>query len=223
MGLFDFRRRSIHREQDQVWLTDAAREAGLLLAARSATTGTVVLFHFPSSLRRFRERLDAEQIAHRVLPEPLRPSQLATTAPPPLRVGVFDSYSPSAPDVWTGSPPPAAILNVVVAEHHLVPEPDDAILSFLAALPFPSTVGFHASLEDPGIAMFAGQLGPVLRRLGVENQTTAVHSSLLSKSIRRAQHSIRLTARSDVRADSAAEWLRLNCPEANTQGVDRNR
>jgi preprotein translocase subunit SecA len=60
--------------------------------------------------------------------------------------------------------------------------------------------------------LFAGDwVAGVLRRLGLE-EDQSISSRMVSRRVEAAQGRVAKLAATDQRADSADEWLRLNCP-----------
>jgi hypothetical protein len=97
---------------------------------------------------------------------------------------------------------------VVVAERHPLREHDDRVAEWADAAA--GRVVFHLSLEDPVLALFAGdRLRGVLERLGLTPETP-IQSRLVSRAIEQAQAKIRGRATGDVPAASAAGWLQAN-------------
>ena len=84
----------------------------------------------------------------------------------------------------------------------------------LDGLPYPCVLRHHLSLEDALLRMFGGDsVIATLRRLGMREEE-AVNSKMVSRRLRGAQNRIAKAATSDLPADSAEQWLRLNAPLA---------
>jgi preprotein translocase subunit SecA len=91
---------------------------------------------------------------------------------------------------------------VVVAERHPLREHDERVAQWadIAA----GRIVFHLSLEDPIVALFAGEsLRGVLERLGLTPESP-IESRFVSRAIERAQAQIRSRATGDVAAAAPA-------------------
>lgn len=99
-------------------------------------------------------------------------------------------------------------LTVVVAERHPLREHDDRVVQWADAAA--GRIVFHLSLEDPVVALFAGEsLRGLLERLGL-TPDAPIESRFVSRAIERGQAQIRRRATGDVPAASAAGWLQAN-------------
>jgi preprotein translocase subunit SecA len=218
MGLFGWFRRkpSVVLLNDKIWLTTAAKLDGIREAIRERVgqDGVVVVAaHFPAALREARKHLEASGLnvqtaegsdASKQLFEAARRGEAVVSALVETLAGIATPASPAA------EPFP---ITIIVAERHLLRTKDDAFLPFAERLTPPGRIGFHLSLEDPVLRLFAGDwVGDVLRRLGMQ-ESDAVESRMIARRIRAAQHKIAKLAILDRPADSAEEWVRLNCPE----------
>lgn len=99
-------------------------------------------------------------------------------------------------------------LLVVVAERHPLREHDERVAEWADAAA--GRVAFHLSLEDPLVALFAGErLRGVLERLGL-TPDMPIRSRLVSRAIEQAQDRIRKHATGDLPSASSAGWLQAN-------------
>jgi hypothetical protein len=219
MGLFGWFRRkpSVVLLNDKIWLTTAAKLDGVREAVRERVgqdAVVVVAAHFPASLREARKHLEASDLNVSLAEGRDAGKQLFDMA----RRG--DSTILAAlVETLVGLTPPEAVggepfpVTFVVAERHLLRTKDDTFLPFAERLIPPGRIGFHLSLEDPVLRLFAGDwVGDVLRRLGMQ-ESDAVESRMIARRIRAAQNKFAKLAVLDRPADSAEEWVRLNCPE----------
>jgi preprotein translocase subunit SecA len=68
-------------------------------------------------------------------------------------------------------------------------------------------------LEDPVLEIFGGEwVQNVLRKLGM-SEDEAIEAQMVSRRIRQAQQKIEGRAFGSSDAESAAAWLKKNCPE----------
>jgi len=219
MGLFGWFRRkpSVVLLNDKIWLTTAAKLNGVREAIRERVgqdAVVVVAAHFPASLREVRKHLETTGLSVSLAEGRDAGKQLFEL----VRRG--DSRIVAAlVETLAGLTPPEAVggepfrVRFVVGERHLLRTKDDAFLPFAERLTPPGRIGFHLSLEDPVLRLFAGDwVGDVLRRLGMQ-ESDAVESRMIARRIRAAQNKIAKLAVLDRPADSAEEWVRLNCPE----------
>ena len=71
----------------------------------------------------------------------------------------------------------------------------------------------HVSLEDPLMKLFAGEwVQNLLQQMGME-EDEAIESRMVGRRIQQAAEKVERQAVSDLRANSAEEWLQLNCPQ----------
>ncbi|HKB36444.1 MAG TPA: hypothetical protein VKD72_08325 [Gemmataceae bacterium] len=219
MGLFGWFRRkpSVVLLNDKIWLTTAAKLNGVREAIRERVgqdAVVVVAAHFPASLREVRKHLETTGLSVSLAEGRDAGKQLFELA----RRGDTTIVA-ALVETLAGLTPPEAVggepfrVRFVVGERHLLRTKDDAFLPFAERLTPPGRIGFHLSLEDPVLRLFAGDwVGDVLRRLGMQ-ESDAVESRMIARRIRAAQNKIAKLAVLDRPADSAEEWVRLNCPE----------
>ena len=214
MGLFGwlFGKRERVASRDVICLSDAARMNGVTKAIDShlaAGRPVLVLAHFPTTLAAFGEHLMRPDRPYAAIPSALTPRaalELATAGPQVL-FGLVQNLRPDEfPPDETAPPCPLA---VIVLERHFLRTHDERVAKFTAGLGG-TTPDFHVSLDDPLMAMFAGEwVANTLRRLGMEENQT-VESEMVSRRIRAAQAKIATSNPTDHEADSPAEWLERN-------------
>jgi len=225
MGFADFFRRLFSsgpppiRRNDQIWLTPAAKLRGIVrdvqLALKENTTPLVVA-HFPNMLQGMRTLLEGTQQPFEVLAKPDHPGDwtrrlLATKAD---RVLLAESKDVSAVEEPTEPVrDETAAVSIIVIESHPLPAHDEAIERFAAQLPCRCRLQVHLSLEDAVMRAFAGDwVADMLRRLGMKDDE-AIESAMVMRRVRQAQRKIEGCQIGDAPAESADEWLRLNCPQ----------
>ncbi|MBA4190776.1 MAG: hypothetical protein C0467_22550 [Planctomycetaceae bacterium] len=215
MGLFSWLfgkpKRVISR--DVIWLTNAARVRGATKSVNAPLTSNrsvLVLAHFPAALAAFGEHIILKSCPHATIPSTLTPAAALELAmgPPRVLLGLVRNLEPvefPPPDTAPESP-----LSVVVLERHLLRKHDDHVTHFAEGLGSKAAVEFHVSLDDPLMAMFAGEwVANALRQLGMK-EGEAIDSKLVPRRIEQAQAKIAKTIQTDEDADSAAEWLERN-------------
>jgi hypothetical protein len=199
MGFFDWFRRKTRTTvlPDTIWLTDQARLDGVRRAAleRLGQDALVlVVAHFSSTLAELRQAFEAAGQADSRL----------VLLPAEALAGL--------PSVGT-DPGRSLPISLIVAERHPLRSKDQALAEFAESLPPPCRLGFHVSLQDPMMRLFAGVwVGDMLRRMGMK-EDQAIESRMVSRRVARAQRKIAAKASDDRPAAAAAEWLRLNCPD----------
>ena len=108
-----------------------------------------------------------------------------------------------------------ATIDLIVAERHPLLTVDEELMQFAEELPCRCRVTHHLSLDDPLIDMFAGEwVKGMLKKLGMK-EDEAIESNMVSRSIKDAQKKIASQAVGNSQADSAAEWLEKNVPNAS--------
>ncbi len=202
MGLFDAlfgrkKRTNVEVVPDHIWMTTDAKFAGLAREAeersRSATVAILLVAHFPEVLARLEEL--ASQQAWSVPCKAVLARNLNTDLATSLSLDE------------------SAMIDVIVGERHPLPSVDDRLEEFADELPCRCRFSHHLSLEDAVMEVFAGDwVKGVLTKLGMK-EDEAIESQLVSRRIRQAQQKIEGRAFGTVDAESAAEWLKKNCPE----------
>ncbi|MBI1917591.1 MAG: hypothetical protein HYS12_23095 [Planctomycetes bacterium] len=215
MGLFDwFRRKRSVVLSDTIWLTKAAKLDGLREAIRDRIEqeAVVVAAHFPASLREVRTHLETAGVSVQLVEGRDAGRQLLEWGRPGAVVAalVETLAGISPPNAAATEPLPVTIF---VAERHLLRAKDDALPPFAEHLTPPGRIGFHLSLEDPLLRPFTGtRLADTLRGLGMQ-ENDAIESRMVARRIGAIQKKIARMGVLDRPADSAEEWMRLNCPE----------
>ena len=202
MGLFDAlfgrkKRTNVEVVPDHIWMTTDAKFAGVAREAeersRSATVAILLVAHFPEVLARLEEL--ASQQAWSVPCKAVLARNLNTDLATSLSLDE------------------SAMIDVIVGERHPLPSVDDRLEEFADELPCRCRFSHHLSLEDAVMEVFAGDwVKGVLTKLGMK-EDEAIESQLVSRRIRQAQQKIEGRAFGTVDAESAAEWLKKNCPE----------
>lgn len=202
MAFFDFlfgskKQSNVEVIPDHIWMTTDAKFTGLTKDAqdrsRSGAVEVLLVAHFPDVLARL-EQIASQKIwtvPCRAIPASHLNQELAVS----LRLGE------------------SAIIDIVIGERHPLPSADDQLREFAGGLPCRCRISQHLSLEDPVIKAFAGDwVKDMLKKLGMRDDE-AIESQMVSRRIRRAQQKIKGRSFGSLHADSAAEWLELNCPE----------
>ena len=113
----------------------------------------------------------------------------------------------------TASPDDSQTIVIIVAERHPIQAHNAAITEFAQTLPSRCQLVHHVSLEDPLLKMFAREwVQGILQRLGMK-EDEAIESQMVARRIQQAAQKIERQAVSDLRANSAEEWMQLNCPK----------
>jgi len=212
MGLFDwlFGKKSGVPQDDTIWLTRRAKLEGIreaVLGHLAPDAWVLLTAHFPATLAEVRQHLDAAGDRYTVWEGRAGPRPRGGE----VVVGLAGALAASSPDGPDADIPLST--SVIVAERHPLRANDDALVAFAAGLPPPRRVTFHLSLEDPLLRVFSGEwVGDVLRRLGMQ-EDEAIRSPMVARRIVAAQKKIAKIAFPDRPADSAEDWVRLNCPE----------
>jgi hypothetical protein len=108
----------------------------------------------------------------------------------------------------------ATTINLIVAERHPMVADDDKAIEFAKQLPCKCRVAYHVSLEDPVLKQFSGEwVTGVLKKLGMA-EDESLESNLVTRKIRAAQQKFAGSTSAIQPANSAAEWMRLNMPQA---------
>jgi hypothetical protein len=160
MGIFDWfesERSNVEVVSDRIWLTKAAKFAGISgevsdsLAGSDAPDAIFLVAHFQDCLNELgplaeRAGFDANQVMA------TKTDALAGRHAP---VGLHESQT----------------ILIVPAERHPLRSHDDAIADFARSLPCRCRLVFHISLEDPVMQLFAGEwVQNLLKQLGMSDE-----------------------------------------------------
>jgi preprotein translocase subunit SecA len=168
---------------DCVWRSDAARLRGVVREAGGfADDGASVLV--VALTAGALDRL-AAALADRA---PLRATSAIERASLRERLGRAGTVSVALPAALAPEAKPAGDVRVeiLVAGRHDARAADDAIVRFAESIEAGGFATFHLSLDDPLLAAHAGNLGPMLDRLGMTDDEPISHS-FVSRAIERAQ------------------------------------
>lgn len=199
-----------------VWMTRAAKLAGIVAdvrARRACEQAIVLVTHFADTLSELTEHLDREQIEWE--PWAASPPEADVCAGPPGRAAVHvlpsDLMAADAPAA--GATVRAGTASIIVAEMHCSEDRCARVARLAAALPFKTDLRQHLDLSEPFVrAFFDGAAQGVLSALGMKEHDSISHT-MLDRAIERARQKVLRAALSDHPAETAEEWLRLNCPD----------
>jgi preprotein translocase subunit SecA len=180
-GLFGKRKPA--RSADCVWRSDAARLRGVCREAGGfADDGSSVLV--VALTAGMLDRL-AEALADRA---PLRATGIFERERLRERLGQAGTVSvaPASALVPEARPSGDAQVEILVVGRHDARAADDAIVRFAESIEAGGFVTFHLSLDDPLLAAHAGNLGPMLDKLGMTDDEPISHS-FVSRAIEKAQ------------------------------------
>lgn len=224
MGLADFFRSLFSskppaiRREDQIWLTQGAKLRGIVRDVRTAlkeNTTPLVVAHFPNMHQGMRTLLEGTRQPFEVLTESDHPGDWThRLLDAPDRVFLAESkHIPVAEEATEPVRDETKAVSIIAIESHPVPARDKAIERFAAQLPCRCKLQIHLSLEDAVMRAFAGDwVANMLRGLGMKDDE-AIESAMVMRRVRQAQRKIEGCQIGDQPADSAEEWLRLNCPQ----------
>jgi hypothetical protein len=211
MGFLDFfgggRERSRARlEPDAVWLTARAKLAGLRRRVEelSSTRCVLVLAQFRSTLEAIQQSSAPSSGWRRLDQQADVSSVLVQRAP-----GAALASAWSLPPEGLGATAGDGELEVLVAERHPLRSHDDRVAAAIGRLAGRPRLTFHLSLEDGPFLVVRQRIGPLLERLGMD-ENEVLQQPMISKAIARAQAQMATKATGDLPADTAEEWLRLN-------------
>lgn len=214
-----FRRQpSVQLESGKVWVSDTARDAGILSALREQTHPArlvILIAHFPVTLRSIENLLQTAgqpyqtfetgpEVAHRLQEKPAAPLiGLARSLLAPLEFPL--SNPPLAPVYW------------IVAEHHPLPQPDDAVVAFARSLQISGRLTFHESLESALLQRYSGgQVASLVRTMNIP-EDQPLSTRLLDRTLRAAQEKLAKRVREyNPNTDSAEAWFQQTLGHENT-------
>jgi hypothetical protein len=202
MGMLDWFRKpksNVEVLDDVIWLTKQAKFAGIATAVARCLDGpepsgaVYLVAHFPNCRDELAAIAAKESFDQRI-----------------VVITLADDLAGSRPSVVSGDSP---AVTIIVAERHPLEAHDAAVVEFAEGLPRRCRLVHHVSLEDPLMKVFASPwVQNMLEQLGMD-ENEAIESRMVSRRIQEAARKVERQAVSDLRANSAEEWLQLNCPE----------
>jgi preprotein translocase subunit SecA len=211
------RGQAVRVAEDVIWMNQGAKARGLVRDVEGQNGRgrfVIVVAHFPATLARVKETLQAQGLPYRESGERLPAADVLPQAeqggsPRPL-LALTEALIPEQHPDPVGAD--AAAIHVVVAERHFLSADDDRTVAFARGLARRCRITFHLCLDDPLMRAFAGEwVGGVLSRLGM-TEDQPIRSALVARRVRGAQGRFAGRGVEDREADSAEEWLRLNAP-----------
>jgi hypothetical protein len=183
---------------DRVWMSEQAKYAGIAREVSQALdsgdppSAIVLVAHFTDVLAELEATVDRAGLDRRV-----------------VRCALAKTWG----EHLGGSLGEVAHSLIIVGERHPLRSHDEAVVETAAGASGRSRVVFHLSLEDPLMQRFSkAWVGDTLKRLGM-GEDKSIKSKLVSRRLRMAQKKIEADSTSDLPAESAEEWLRINRPE----------
>ena len=216
MGILSwlFGKPSLVQVEDKIWLTRAAKSAGVAADLQHAVPDQrllILLAHFPDTLAALKDDLPGLPIPLQFLGERITAKHvlaLAAQSSNAIHVGLQRHLIVDESGALPSEEP--GLIRIVVAERHPIRPPDDAIEAFARSLGRRCRLHFHLSLDEPLMRMFAGDwVAGMLRRLGMK-ETDVVESRMVQRRIAAAQKKIGKRVPEPKQADSAEEWMRVN-------------
>lgn len=200
---------------DKVWWNAQRKLKGIcaeVAALRADGLNVLLLAHFEGTLSVFEMELRARTIAY---------ERFSTVDLSWLCSGVIEGTG----KLWLGlaralQTSAAALghsaasvrLEIIVAEHHPLHSRDVRLVQAAAAIPCPTQLGFHVSLDEPLMVHFrVDSIRQLLKQLGGE-EDTHLSNPLITTAIRRAQEKIESRVPKDLPAHSCADWFKYNLP-----------
>jgi len=211
------KRKTVKREPAQIWKTRSQEFEGLFAfcATLDPTTQRVLIItQFADTLRALHDVFLARGVAVRTYPTAFEGDRLRDPVEYQLTGGILLAPAHVLPDTLIApaiQPSPCGFqINVLVAEHHPLPNFDDGIMEFAASLPCPCRVVFHDALDGALLRHYGGeQIAQLMATLKMPD-TESVSNSLVDKSIRKAQEKIARRVTNPMTADSAEQWFQLH-------------
>ena len=215
MGLFDSLfgpKRFLKRLPDRVWYSraDMQREFPTVFAAPAGKRAlTIVVTHFQSIIEELRtvlrERVNVQEVvelsdwAAAIKPTPECPDPIVLVRGDMLqRVGA--SMLPEGLDY----------VRIIVYTRHFLAEYDTEIETFGEGFGAPGEIGFHVSLDDELLRPFVTESLRNLLKSASPDGGPWLESSMISRSLQKAQQKLGKDVVSQRSADSPQQWLEKN-------------
>jgi hypothetical protein len=219
MGLFGWfagAPKSVHVDEDAVWMTPEAKLRGLcdnLEGQLPHSSLLLVVAHFPATLTQITGQVENYRFKPVVHDKALNASDIrryadqSGAAPVVLVLAEKLTPEPASVSAQDDSQKPVTI---VVGERHFLRGNDERILEFAQGLGRSCRLRFHLSLHDPLMqAIGATWVADMVASLGAK-ETDAIESRMITKRIQGAQIQFSKRALDDRKADSAEQWVELN-------------
>jgi hypothetical protein len=210
------KRQTVKHEPAKIWKTRSLEFEGLLTFIDSldpATTRVLVITHFADTFRALNDLFLSRGATFNTYPtafEGERLHDLSEYQPGCILLAPAQVLPENLLVTQTQTATCGFEINLLVAEHHPLPDFDDRILEFAASLPCPSRVCFHDALDGALLHHYGGdQIVHLMATLKMPDGE-CVSNALIDKSIRRAQEKIARRVSSPMTADSAEQWFQLH-------------
>jgi len=192
-------------EADLIWLTKTAKLAGLAVEVKAGGP-SLVLAHFPSTLREVQEAFSAIGLEGQRIEGPIKPAEFLQSARRSTNFALVRQLQIDEPKEAAEDD----ALRMFVVERHFLRAQDDRVLQFAESLGRPAGVMFFLAMDEPLMRKFAGDwVSNVLRNLG-QKETEALKSAMVERRVKAAQAKFAGQARADEAAESPEEWLDRN-------------
>jgi hypothetical protein len=203
MGIFDWQSKpksNVDELNDMIWLTKQAKYTGISAATAQCLEqpdrpfAVLLVAMFQDCLAELQTVVEKNRFDQK---------KVVTTLAEQL----------SGRAMSTASSDDSQSIMIIVAERHPLQAHNAAIAEFAQTLPCRCQLVHHISLEDPLMQMFASEwVQGILQRLGMQ-EDEAIESQMVARRIQQAAQKIERQSVSDLRANSAEEWMQLNCPK----------
>lgn len=206
MGFWDWLRPKPKNvvETDLIWLTKTAKLAGLAVEVKAGGP-SLVLAHFPSSLREIEEAFAAIGLEGERIEGPIKPAQFLKPARSNTSFALVRQLQVDDPIEASETEP----LRMFVAERHFLRAHDDRVAQFAESLGRPVGLMFFLSMDEPLMRIFAGDwVANVLRNLG-QKEGEALKSAMVERRVKAAQAKFAQQVRVDEPAESPEKWIEL--------------
>ena len=214
---FSNRRRTLSVEPDAIWLTRAGRLAGLCdkAVAQAAEARVVILAHFPKMLETVEEALGSRLGSVRADSEGDVAAWLTSPAPGFAGLALVNQLPARGSALFERGRSDGQVTGQVaflVAERHPLRAQDRRVENLARSLPYPASVQFLLSLEDPLLANFIDdRVKGLLEGLGMDESEELSHAAI-SGAVKRAQRLVAEKQFDESKAPtetarSSGDWL----------------
>ncbi len=223
MSLFDFLfgKPNFHRFDDAYALDRAGLQKALYAAIETQLAFKKVILlvvHFPDTFESLQDWLDESNIAYELVARTIdldwvrNCGRFAGTS---VLLAISDLIAEDS-DATLKQPIESRYeLSLMVCERHPIPRIDEKLERFAKAIPIPTQFGYFIAMDDPVVkAVFPDNVVQLLRQFGMGEQET-VTSHMLTKRLNLVLRKQAKANPSNLPADSAAQWLAINRPQAN--------
>jgi preprotein translocase subunit SecA len=213
-------RRKAKREEDKIWMTREFKYRGLCqIVASPARPNTmyVMVAHFQQSLQEMGRYLQAQGVRFTECSTAFDRSTARARILQPEPGSILLVLSGLLPELAGEAQPETAQakaqISIIGIERYPMRYREKQLEELAESIPHPATLCLHGSLDEPLFQLFGGQSVTGMVAALHMPQDSCLSSSMISRSIERAQIKIEKRITNEMAAISGEEWVLKNMPD----------